>query len=236
MTSYSFNQDRQDVVFARAKDINASFKDLCAVCDVIRYKSTDEALRILDEVTQLERPVLYRRNNKYMGSRHELGGRKGRWPRKCAMIVQKLLKNALAAAKGKGITSDTYVVHSSANKTLIARRTPSKGLLVFGLGRYGPGSTRFSDLEFAKVEIGITANYDKLSKNIRREADKSAKALSRKKAKTPSKAPPKPPAVEFIPGNAALVKEPAAEKAEIAKQPAKKSTEVVDVKPNAKVA
>ena len=107
MTSYSFNQDKQDVIFAKAKDVNASFKDLCAVCDAIRYKSTDEAMRILDEVVELERPILYRRNNKYMGSRHELGGRKGRWPRKCAMIVQKLLKNALASAKGKGIDSET---------------------------------------------------------------------------------------------------------------------------------
>ncbi len=232
MTSYSFNQDKQDVIFAKAKDVNASFKDLCAVCDAIRYKSTDEAMRILDEVVELKRPILYRRNNKYMGSRHELGGRKGRWPRKCAMIVQKLLKTALASAKGKGINSEMYVVHSSANKTLIARRTPSKGLLVFGLGRYGPGSTRFSDLEFAKVELGITANYDKLSKNVRREAGKSAKALIKKKVKMPP-TQSKPPAIEFIP-KAELAKEPA-EKAEVAKRPPKQSAEVVDVGPKAKV-
>lgn len=177
-------------------------------------------MRVLDSVIKLEAPIKYRRNNKYMGMRHELGGNKGRWPRKCAMVVQKVLKTALAAAKSKGITSDMYVVHASANKTMIARRTPPKGILVFGLGRYGPGNTRFSDLEFAKVELGLSSNYDKLSKRIRRETGRSAK-LQSKKAKPKSKELP--------------VVEPAAEKAELVKQPAKSSTAVVDVNPSSKV-
>jgi large subunit ribosomal protein L22 len=221
MTSYSFNQDRQDVVLAKRTDVNASFKDLSAVCDAIRYKSAQDAMRILDSVIKLEMPVQYRRNNKHMGARHELGGSKGRWPRKCAVIVKKLLKNALAAAKSKGITSDMYVVHSSANKTMIARRTPPKGILVFGLGRYGPGNTRYSDLEFAKIELGLASNCDKLSKRIRHETRRSAKE-QRKKAKAPSKKGL--PAVE-----------PAAEKAELAKQPDKPSTAVAAVSASAKV-
>jgi ribosomal protein L22 len=229
MTSYSFNQDRQDVVFAKISDVNASFKDLSAVCDAIRYKSTDEAMRILDGTISMEMPIRYRRNNKYMGMRHELGGNKGRWPRKCAMIVQKLLKNALAAAKGRGMTSDMYVVHSSANKSLIARRTASKGVLVFGLGMYGPGSTRYSDLEFSKVELGIASNCDRLSKRIRRETGKAAKAIK----KSASAKPKKPPAVEFIPKSAAPAVEPAPKKAEPAIKP-KSSTALVEE--NTKVA
>ncbi len=181
MTAYSFNQGRLGVVLSRLEDINASYKDLCAVCDAIRYKSAGDAMRILDSVGAAETPVAYRRHNRYMGSRHELGGVKGRWPSKCARIVQKVLRNAMAAAKAKGVDVDSaYVVHAAANKTIVARRTPPKGILVFGAGRYGRGSTRFSDLEFAKVELGISADYDKLSKRIK-DALARAKKLPVKK-------------------------------------------------------
>jgi ribosomal protein L22 len=223
MTSYSFNQNRQDVVLAKLTDINASMKDLRAVCNAIRYKSTEEAEQILDGVISLDMPILFKQNNKYLGSRHELGGQKGRWPKKCATIVKKLLKNALAAAKGRGLTSDLYVVHAAANRTLIARRTPSKGLLVFGAGRYGMGSTRFSNLEFAKLEIGLASECGSLSERIRKETGKSAKSpIKKAKVATTKK---KPPAVEFIPAAEPMV-EPATAKAEPATQQ-KTSTAIV---------
>jgi large subunit ribosomal protein L22 len=221
MTSYSFNQERKDVVFASVKDVNASYKDLCAVCDAIRYKSTDDALHILDGVIKLEMPVKFRRNNKYMGSRHELGGNKGRWPRKCAMIVKKLLNNALASAKSKGVDSfGMYVVHSSANKQMVVRRTPSKGTIAFGLGRYGPGSTRFSDLEFAKIELGIASDYDKLSKKIRRKVGHAAKKQSSKPAAN------KPVVLIKNEKSSVPVAEPAKDKGALATKPAKQSTAV----------
>ncbi len=222
MTSYSFNQDRKDIVFASLRDVNASYKDLKAVCDAIRYKSTDDAMQILDSVIKLEKPVRFRHNNKYMGSRHELGGNKGRWPRKCAMIVKKLLNNALASAKSKGVDAfDMYVVHSSANKMLVVSRTPSKGTIAFGLGRYGPGSTRFSDLEFAKIELGITSDYNRLSKTIRQKVGKAEK----KQRKKPVAANKPVVMIKSDKENVPVV-ESASEKAPLATQPAKHKAEV----------
>ncbi len=157
---YSFNRDRDGIIFAHMKDINASFKDLCAVCDSIRYKPVPVALSIL-ESEENGRAVLYRRHNAHMGSRHDLGGKKGRYPIKCAGIVRKALLNAMANSRNKGFEPDVmFVVHAAANKTNIMRMGPPKGKLFIG-GSYGYATSRHTDLEFAKLELGIAKGTEK---------------------------------------------------------------------------
>lgn len=165
---YSYNQDREGMVFANIKDVNASFKDLGAVCTAIRYRSVASAMELLDAVSAGERPIRYMRHNASMGSRHELGGKKGRTPKKCATIVRKVLVNASANAENKGFDPDAmYVVHASANKSMIASRRPSKGALFVSGGPSGYMTARRSDVEFARVELGISMmDEKKLSKNI----------------------------------------------------------------------
>jgi large subunit ribosomal protein L22 len=154
---YSYNQNKDGVVFANAKDLNASFKDLGAVCAQIRYMPVPLALDLLGKVGSYEMPIEYRKHNKHMGSRHELGGKKGRWPGKCARIVLKALNNAAANAKNKGLDPDQmYVVHAAANKTFIAMRYPPKGTLFPIKGLMGYTPARRSDLEFSRVELGIS--------------------------------------------------------------------------------
>ncbi|MGC8680194.1 MAG: 50S ribosomal protein L22 [Candidatus Micrarchaeia archaeon] len=153
-TKYSFNQKYNDVIFASMKDINANRKDLIAVCDSIRYKKVPIAINILDSVIEDNKPILYKKYNKYMGARHELGGKKGRTPIKCAKIVKKVLVNAVANAENKSYDPEQmYVVHAAANKTLIAKRGPPKGALFAGGANPRP---RSSDIEFTKVEIGLS--------------------------------------------------------------------------------
>lgn len=193
--AYSFNADRSDVVFALMSDINASFKDLCAVCDAIRYRRVDTAMRILDEVASGEVPIRYRRHNRYMGARHELGGGTGRYPRKCAGIVRKVLANASANAKNKGYDPESmHVIHACANKTLIAPRSPPKGARSVVSGGYGYTSMRRSNLEFARVEIGLSEKSEgKLSKDSARlismfdAIDKTAQERSDGKPKAKDK-------------------------------------------------
>jgi ribosomal protein uL22 len=167
MMAYSFNADRSGVVFASMSDINASFKDLCAVCDAIRYRRVDSAMRILDEVAHGDMPIVYRRHNRYMGARHELKGGTGRYPMKCAGIVRKVLANASANAKNTGYDPESmHVIHACANKTLIAPRSPPKGARSVVVGGYGYTSMRRSNLEFARVEIGLSDKPEgKLSKD-----------------------------------------------------------------------
>ncbi len=164
---YSFNRNRKDLVFAYRKDINASFKDLSVVCTAIRYRSVNNALQILDNTINDVKPIQYNRFNKGMGSRHELGGKKGRWPKKCAKIVKNILLSTISNAENKGYDSDSmFVIHTAANKTNIIERGPSKGIASIS-GGYGYSAMRRSDLELAKVEMGIgTMSEPGLSKNM----------------------------------------------------------------------
>jgi large subunit ribosomal protein L22 len=186
---YSFNQDKEGVVFANMKDINASFKDLSAVCDAVRYRSIKDAMDILNAVSAGEMPILYRTHNASMGSRHELGGKKGRTPMKCAAIVRKVLVNAAANAENKGFdTESMFVIHAAANKTMIASRRPSKGALFVSGGPSGYMTARRSDLEFARVEMGVSMmDEKKLSKNIIRWIKKRQKEQKRVKPKEKAK-------------------------------------------------
>ncbi|MFH0818026.1 MAG: 50S ribosomal protein L22 [Candidatus Micrarchaeota archaeon] len=128
---------------AQAHDIDASFKDLGAVCDAIRRKSTDQALAVLEAVSEGTTPVLYKKHNKHLGHRRELGGKKGRYPKKSAKIVLTLLKNVIANAAYKGMGDDLIVKHACANKHLILPRMAPRG------------TSRRSNYETAKIEIVV---------------------------------------------------------------------------------
>ncbi|MCL5440314.1 MAG: 50S ribosomal protein L22 [Candidatus Marsarchaeota archaeon] len=184
---YSFNSDKGGVVFGGEENINASFKDLCAVADSIRYKSVPAATAILEGVSNGGKAIPYRRHNKGMGSRHELGGKKGRYPSKCAKIVQKVFQNAVANANRMGLNTESmFVVHASANKMSIVHRNPSKGALSFGRGMYGYGSIRRSDLELSKVEIAISENASMLGKRASKSIDVQKIRAAKKKTAAPA--------------------------------------------------
>ena len=167
---YSFNiKNAENIVLAQRYDINASYKDLAAVCDAIRYMNAGAALDKLDRLIAMEIPIEYRRHNKHMGTRHELGGRKGAYPIRAAKEVRLALINAIANADNKGLPGEElYIVHATANKTRILRRYPSRGTLAWGRGMYGRASIMHSDLEYAKVEIGLASKDEAwLTKNMK---------------------------------------------------------------------
>ncbi|MDE1866007.1 MAG: 50S ribosomal protein L22 [Candidatus Micrarchaeota archaeon] len=194
MIRYSYNKEREGVIFAGAKDLNASFKDLCAVCDTIRNSQVTTAMEVLERAEKGKLAILYRRHNRYMGDRHELGGKKGRWPKKCAGLVKKVLINAAANARNMGEDPDSMVVvHAAANKTTTIPRRPPKGIRYVRTGGYGYVPTRRSDLELAKIEIGLA--YPKGQK----KPDKKTQAAQQQKkqaAATQKKEEWKKPATE----------------------------------------
>ncbi len=167
--NYSFNLKSEDFVRAISYDINASYKDLGAACDAVRYLRAVDALSVLDRVISLEHAIPYRRHNKHMGSRHELGGSKGAYPKKAAAELRKTIENAIANANNKGKSGDEMaIVCASANKTRIERRYPSKGSIAWGRGMYGRSATNHSDIEYAKIEIVLADEFsDNLTHNMK---------------------------------------------------------------------
>ena len=159
-----------------------------------KIQANASAIKFLDEVINENRAVEYKRHNRYMGSRHELGGKRGRYPIKCARIVRTVVVNAAANAANKGETPDyMYVVHASANKTQEVPRAPPKGVRAVGTGGYGFATMRKSNLAFAKVEIGIadkevTTLGAKMKRAIK-AVDRTEKPIQEAAAKNKQKAP-----------------------------------------------
>ncbi|MEM3555339.1 MAG: 50S ribosomal protein L22 [Candidatus Micrarchaeia archaeon] len=129
------------VARAQMHDVDASFKDLTQVCSSIRGKEVSEAVRLLEEVRLGKIPIHYRKFNKKLGHRRELGGKKGRYPKKSAEIVLEVLKNAVANARYKGLGEKLVVKHAAANKQNIYPRIASKGRAMR------------SDYETARIEV-----------------------------------------------------------------------------------
>jgi ribosomal protein uL22 len=186
MIRYSYNKDKTGVIFAGVKDINASFKDLCAVCDSIRGRQLTTAMAFLDEAEKGKVAVLYTRHNRYMGDRHELGGKKGRWPKKCSAFVKKVLVNAVANATNMGEDPDSMIViHAAANKTTTIPRRPPKGIRGVRTGGYGYSPVRRSDMELARIEIGIA--YPKGVKRPEKKVVEKKAAAPKQEAKATAK-------------------------------------------------
>jgi len=121
----------QDVQFsakARVEGVDASFKDLAEVCGNIRGRRVSDAISFLEKAAVGKTAVLFRRRNKRLGHRKELGGKKGRYPKKAAKVVLQVLKNALNNAAQKGLTEENlFVEHACANKKFNYPRLQPKG-------------------------------------------------------------------------------------------------------------
>ncbi len=195
MYSYIMEKGKEgDFARARLEGVDASFKDLVEVCGSIRYRPADQAIRFLEEAADGKRPILFRSSNRHLGHRRELGGKKGRYPKKSARIVLGVLKSALANAQHKGLSEELIVTHACANKVSTYMRYASKG-------RRNP-----SALETARVEIVL-----KEKEGAKRPAKKAHKEEAQK---APSKAGKKEAAKEAVKKEEASKKEEAV-KAEV---------------------
>ncbi len=145
MKGYSCNFSGEEYASARLEDVDASYKDLSEVCNVIRNKDSEWAFDFLENASKGDIPVFFRRHNKRLGHRRELGGRKGRYPKKSASLVLKTLNSAIANAEVKGLSGNFLIVHANANKKNIYPRLAPKGRM----------SRSF--LETARIELVLKA-------------------------------------------------------------------------------
>ncbi|MFA5049719.1 MAG: uL22 family ribosomal protein [Candidatus Micrarchaeia archaeon] len=141
--SYTILENPQSYAFARIEGVNASYKDLCEVCGRVLGLSTEKALILLEEFSQGNLPVLFKSRNKRLGARRELGGRKGRYPKKAASMVLGALQSAIANAQSRGMIAPYIIVHICANKKRTFPRMSPKG------------RRSRSDYETARIEVVV---------------------------------------------------------------------------------
>jgi large subunit ribosomal protein L22 len=171
---YGFNKKSQfnekQLAKAQQYNIDASYKDLAAVCDNIRGLNAYEGVQYLQAVLS-GFPVEYRKWNKKLGHRRELGGKKGRYPIKAAGFVLTVLNNAISNATSKGL-DNLVIVHAAANKQAIYPRLQSKGR-----------QTR-ANYETARVEVILAGKENEaLLAQQKKKIEERAKLKAEAKAK-----------------------------------------------------
>lgn len=178
MKGYSIEFSPEECASARIEGVDASYKDLGEVCGRINGKDAVWALGFLEKASKGEIAVLYKKHNTRMGHRRELGGKKGRYPKKAAKIVLKLLKSAVYNGMIKGLGDKYKIIAASANKKDSYPRVASKG-----------GWMR-SDYETARVEI-VLKGLEIVPKGVEVKAPKKPEEKKPEEKKEAPKEKPK---------------------------------------------
>jgi len=188
MKGYSHDFNPEEVASARLEGVDASYKDLSEVCGRIRRKDAAWARTFLELAAAGEIPVLFKRHNKKLGHRRELGGKKGRYPWKSAAIVLKVLNSAVANGLAKGLGEGYVILSAAANKKFTYPRMAPKG------------RTARAYFELARVEIVLKPTEEvpkgvevklpaKAEKKPEKQVSADVKAGEPKKDETPKHGP-----------------------------------------------
>ncbi len=181
---YAYKGKSKRIACARITGVNASFKDLCEVCNNVRGMATEDAINFLALAAEKKVPIYFARHNKRMGHRKQLGGRKGGWPVKSVKIVLEIVKSAAANAARLQLGS-TKVVHIMANKQASFPRLAPKGRRM----RH--------DYETAFVEVVLEEvqekPVEKKKEEKKNEKKKEQKQPEEKKEEAPKQEKPEKP-------------------------------------------
>ena len=207
---------------AQAHDLDASYKDLTQICRAIKGLPVDKAYAKLAAAIEGTHAILYTKFNKGAGHRSELGGKKGRYPKKECKMVYATLKNAAANAVHQGLDeSSLKVTHAAAYKqnTFRRYRTFWVGSTTLGYGKHA----MWADYVTAWMEIAVSGKASEAkpaAKAKKAEGQKEEKAAGTEKKETA--APEKTQAVksESKPAEKTPAKASEKPKAQNAKVPA----------------
>src|SRR3989344_4479653 len=128
---------------AKALNLPVSTKHCIEICDSLRYKDVSYAKQYLEEVVGLKRPVPFRKFVRNMG--HKKGMSSGRYPKKAASEILKLLNSVEANAHFKGLNTGSLKITK-----LVANRAP----IPMGGGRHRTGTKR-THVEVEVKERGV---------------------------------------------------------------------------------
>ncbi|ASJ02226.1 50S ribosomal protein L22 [Thermococcus profundus] len=148
--SYSFqNFDPERMARASGRDLRISPKHSVELLREIRGMMLNDALRYLDDVIALKRPVPMKRHNDSQGHKPGRGFGPGRYPVKVAKAVKKILLNAKNNAEQKGLDVDRLkIIHAAAHRGPVLR-----GYIPRAFGRATPFNEQTTHIEVVVEEI-----------------------------------------------------------------------------------
>lgn len=142
---YSYKpEDETKAVKAMGYEMPVSFKYAMEICRVLRGKKIPQAMKFLEEVVELRTPVPLRKHKKKVAHKNISKWYAGRYPKKTASYILKVLKNLKANAEYKGLNAEELViVHAQAKMgRKIVRYTPR------AFGRAVPKRKQLTTIEF----------------------------------------------------------------------------------------
>ena len=117
MKGYSFPYDPETHVAARGRELDISPKHAREICRALRGMELDRAKAYLARVTRLAQAVPFRRHDGKVGHRRGSGFGAGRYPRKAAGAILKLLEHAGHNAEALGKESDNLrILHIATSR------------------------------------------------------------------------------------------------------------------------
>lgn len=169
---YAFKtQDEKKVARAQAFDLDASYKDLTEIARAIKGKTLEKAQETLDNAINEKKAIPYQRFAKGTGHKSNIGGKRGRYPKKECKIVKSLLLNCKANAEVKGLDLNTLYIQSAiAYKQNVYpryRRFWASGATI----GYGKQST-MSNYATARIELTLTEKPNAKKQKEKKEATK----------------------------------------------------------------
>lgn len=142
---YSVKVEKEkNIAKATGKEIRVSPKHCVEICREVKGKDLKHAKEYLEDVIDMKRAVPFRRYKKKIGHRKGLSKwHAGRYPRKAALRILKVLESAEANAEYKGLNPERlFVRHISAQRGRVI-----EGFIPRAFGRASPFNTPTTHLQ-----------------------------------------------------------------------------------------
>ena len=142
--------DPNQTAIASGRDLRVSHKAAREICHYVKGMRLEKAKDVLQEVVALKRPVPYRRHKKKVAHRKGVEGfDAGRYPKKAATAILKILDQVEANAEFKGLYSDRLkIIHIASHKGRVIRNYIPRAF-----GRSSPYFNYLTHVEVAVEEI-----------------------------------------------------------------------------------
>ena len=147
MVGYTQHTDPDKTSRAIGKEKPISPKDSREVCRMVRGKNVAVAIKMLEEVIAIKRPVPFARFN--MGVAHKPGVGPGRYPKKSAMAILEVVQSAKHNAEYKGLDPENLKV--KVITTNLGRTIP--GHMPRAFGRSTPWNQQTVNIEVILEEV-----------------------------------------------------------------------------------
>jgi large subunit ribosomal protein L22 len=101
---YTIDADPETTSRAIGKEVSVSPKHCREVCKMLKGRTVEDAKKYLQSVADLKTPVPYTRYKMFLSPKAKTGP--GRFPKKAALAIMKVLESARSNAEYKGLDAD----------------------------------------------------------------------------------------------------------------------------------